>query len=293
MNEIYHKSVLVNEVLQYLNPQPNKVYVDATFGGGGHTRAILEAEPNCKVIAIDWDKIAIEKNGPELEEEFKGHIKLLWGNFAQIVFLLKKEGITKVDGILADFGTSQFQIAQRAGFSFSRSTPLDMRMSPGHQKTTAEDIINYATEAELIKIFIDFGEEHYARKIAKAICVERKKKKFTDTLQLAEFIKKIIFSKNKKIHPATKVFQALRIAVNKELDQIRGLLHHSIQILNTEGRIVCISFHSLEDRIVKQFFKEHENEMKILTPKIVTASEEEIKLNPSSRSAKLRAAEKI
>ncbi|MCL4360996.1 16S rRNA (cytosine(1402)-N(4))-methyltransferase RsmH [Candidatus Dependentiae bacterium] len=293
MNEIYHKSVLVNEVLEYLNPQPNKIYVDVTFGGGGHTRAISQSEPKCKVIAIDWDNVAIEKNGPELQEEFGDRIKLIWGNFAQIVYLLKKEGISKVDGILADFGTSQYQITKRPGFSFSRSTPLDMRMSPGHQKVTAQDIINKASEAELIKIFKDYGEEPFARRIAKAICLERKKKRFDDTLQLAELVKKTVPQINKKIHPATKVFQALRIAVNKELEQIKALLHHSIQLLNPEGRIVCISFHSLEDRIVKQFFKEHEQELKNLTQKVVTATEEEIKKNPSSRSAKLRAAEKI
>ena len=142
----YHIPVLTNEVLEYLNPQPGKVYVDATFGGGSHTRAILQHEPKCKVIAFDWDLVALEKNRNAVEQEYPGRVQFIWGNFAHIIRLLHKEGIEQVDGVLADFGTSQYQIHERPGFSFAKDTPLDMRMSPSHQKVTASDIINRASE---------------------------------------------------------------------------------------------------------------------------------------------------
>ena len=148
----FHKSVLVQEVVTALAPQPGKTYVDVTFGGGGHTKAILDAEPTCSVIALDWDQKAIEQNAPPLEARYGKRFKVLWGNFAHLYKLLKKEGITQVDGILADFGTSQFQIHERAGFSFQTDSPLDMRMSPAHQHTTAADILNKASEQEIAHI---------------------------------------------------------------------------------------------------------------------------------------------
>ncbi len=293
MSEVYHKPVLVNEVLTYLSPRPHKVYVDATFGGGGHTRAILEAEPTCRVIAFDWDVKAIELNGPPLQEQFGDRLILQWGNFAHIIPLLKKLKIARVDGILADFGTSQFQITQRAGFSFSADTPLDMRMSPGHYKTTAAEVVNKAPEQELADIFYTLGEEHQSRKIARAIVAYRKEYgPLKTTGQLAELIQKVIPPYSRKIHPATKVFQALRIFVNDELNNIKSLLTQAPDILEDSGRLVCISFHSLEDRIVKQFFKAHSDVFAILTKHIVIASSEELSRNPSARSAKLRAAER-
>ena len=147
----YHISVLVNEVLEYLDPKPGGIYVDATFGGGGHTRAILEHEPQCKVIAMDWDLAALEMNGEPLQEEFPERLTLIWSNFTLIDKKLQKA--TKVDGILADFGTSFYQLTERPGFSFYKDTPLDMRMSPAHQKTTASHVVNKATENELTSIF--------------------------------------------------------------------------------------------------------------------------------------------
>jgi 16S rRNA (cytosine1402-N4)-methyltransferase len=296
-NNTYHIPVLVNEVLEYLNPQPNRTYLDVTFGGGGHTTAILEKEPTCKVIAMDWDKQALEKNAPPLQEKYGHRFKTIWGNFAQISKLLKKEKIEKVDGILADFGTSQFQIFHQAGFSFQQDSPLDMRMSQAHHYFKASDIVNRFTPKELEKIFRELGEERYARKIAHAIAEHRKREKFRTTKQLADLIESIIPQhrmkyRKHKIHPATKVFQALRIVVNKELENIEQFLKHAIQFLNIKGIIVCISFHSLEDRIVKNFFKEKKDELLILTKKPITATEKEISSNPSSRSAKLRAAEK-
>jgi len=296
--QIQHKPVLINEVLEYLDVQPNKLYIDATFGGGGHSTAILEKEPTCKVIALDWDKETIEKNAPPLQKKYGDRLKVLWGNFAHLPRLLDKIKIEKVDGILADFGTSQTQIHQKAGFSFNLDTPLDMRMSPAHQYFKASDIINRYSPKELANIFFEYGEENNSRKIACAIVEQREKEKFKTTRQLAELIESLtpkykIDRKKFKIHPATKVFQALRIFINKELENIEEFLKISVQFLNKDARLVCISFHSLEDRIVKNFFRQKKEDLKIITPKPITASENELLQNPSSRSAKLRAAKKI
>ena len=290
-NPTYHKTVLIDEVLHYLNPQPGKIYLDATFGGGGHTRAILLKEPTCSVIAVDWDKQALEKNAPELTYEFGDRFSTMWGNFAQLPHLLKKHDHDKVDGVLVDFGTSQYQITEREGFSFAVDTPLDMRMSPAHFRVTAADIINNASEEELIYIFKEYGEERGARAIVRAILEVRSEHKITTTGELVRIITSVV-PRRGPIHPATRVFQALRIVVNKELDNIKTFLLHLPQILNVGGRVVTISFHSLEDRLVKNYLKEHEAEFEILTKKVVFPTDEEVAVNPSSRSARLRAAEK-
>lgn len=289
-----HKSVLVSEVLEYLSPKPGGVYLDVTFGVGGHTRAILEKEPTCTVIAIDWDNQALETYGDPMLEEFGPRLILLWGNFAHLYKLLKKAGVEKVDGILADFGTSQVQISSRAGFSVYNDTPLDMRMSPAHQKSTAQDIVEHASEQELCEIFWQYGGEGRARAIAQAIVLERQTKRIATTAQLAKIVERAAPEKmNRRVHAATKVFQALRIYVNKELDNISSFLAIALSLLNQDGRLVCISFHSLEDRLVKEFFKSQERmqRVSILTPKGVAASDEEIYANSSSRSARLRAAQ--
>jgi 16S rRNA (cytosine1402-N4)-methyltransferase len=287
---VYHKSVLVNEVLHYLQPSPGKLYVDATFGGGGHSRAILQKDPTCRVIAFDWDQFAIERNAPVLQEEFGDRINIVFGNFILIERLLAKAGISKIDGVLADFGTSQFQISQKPGFSFQLDTPLDMRMSPAHQKNTAAHILNVASEFELAKIFFDYGEERYSRRIAREIVEARKQHRFHTTGQLVALIEKLSPFRHGPIHPATRVFQALRIAVNNELENIEAFLKSALKVLAPQGRLVCISFHSLEDRIVKNFFREQKGVLQILTPKPVQATEDELDVNPSARSAKLRAA---
>ena len=289
-----HKPVLVNEVLEYLDPQPGQVYLDVTFGSGGHTRAILTKEPSCTVIAMDWDMRALEQFGQALQEEFGDRIRFIWGNFSLLYKILKKEGIKSVDGILADFGTSQVQIMERAGFSVYRDSPLDMRMSPPHQPVTAADVLGSSSEEKLRQIFWQLGDERYAKQIARAIVEERKKRRIKSTLQLAEIVAKVVPHDGKhKIHPATKVFQALRIYVNKELSNIESLLAFSLNIVRPGGRVVCISFHSLEDRIVKRFFQEQESKgiMSIVTPGAVEANALEIRENPSARSAKLRAAQ--
>lgn len=291
-----HIPVLMNEVLYYLDIQPHEIYVDVTLGGGGHTRAILEKEPTCKVIGFDWDKSVIDSTGKLLEEEFKGRFFPVWGNFSKVNQLVKKAGFDKVHGILADFGTSQIQIGNTPGLSFKNDLFLDMRMSAAHFKTTAYDVVNTFSEKALAEIFYTYGQEQHSRKIAKLIIEKRKKAPIKTTGQLADLIESIIFRKGKRIHPATKVFQALRIFVNKELENIESFLKNAVMILHEGGRLVSISFHSLEDRIVKQFFKDcnqrsyPDNYLEIITKKVCVASEEELKVNKSARSAKLRAA---
>jgi len=291
---MYHKTVLVDEVLTYLNPEPDKLYCDVTFGSGGHTKAILDHQSQCSVVALDWDTTSIDIYAPALEEQYQERLRLLWGNFAHLYRVLKKAGINKVDGILADFGTSQMQIKERAGFSFFRDSPLDMRMSPAYQQITAEYVVNKWGEEKLCELFWQLGQEAEAKKIVKAIIEARQKKKITTTRELALIIEKAVSSKsrNSKIHPATKVFQALRMYVNHELNNIHSFLSAAMQVLNPGGLLLCISFHSLEDRMVKQFFKDRaeEGKLEIITKRVVIATPEEIAKNPSSRSAKLRVA---
>lgn len=290
-----HIPVLMEEVLQFVNPQPGKLYVDVTLGGGGHTRAILTQQPDCKVIGMDWDKSVIETTGAALAEEFPGRFTPLFGNFAKIQDILERNKIKKVDGILADFGTSQIQIKNTPGFSVYQDAYLDMRFSPGMFYRTAYDVVNRFTEQHLAEIFYTYGEESRGRKIARAIVEKRKLKKIETTKELAKLIEDMTPGSYHKIHPATKVFQALRIFVNEELENITCFLRHTIKVLRPEGRLVCISFHSLEDRIVKQFFKEHsvqklqEPYFEMLTKGACMASPQELATNRSARSARLRA----
>lgn len=291
----YHTSVLTNEMLTYLAPIDGGIYVDATFGGGGHTKAILDTAPKCRVIAFDWDQKALETNGEPLIEKYGDRLTLVWANFAHIGQKLKKMGIPHVNGIIADFGTSQHQLKERAGFSFTHDTPLDMRMSPAHQKITAAIILARASENELVMIFKEYAQEPQARLIARTIVEQRSKNPLATTKQLAVLIEKVARPyKNRTIHRATQVFQALRICVNQELDNIKAFLPAAVRLLAPQGRLVCISFHSLEDRIVKHFFKEycmaHPNGH-IITPHAVKARAEETAQNKSARSAVLRVLE--
>lgn len=293
--ELYHKSVLVDEVIEHLNPQPGKTYLDATFGGGGHTQAILNYEPKCSVIALDWDQIAIEKNQPILTEKYGERLRVIWGNFAHLDRLFKKNKIKSVDGILADFGTSQHQIFKKDGFSFATDTPLDMRMSTAHYKITAADVLNKYSEKDIAAVIHEYGEDRLSRPIAKAIVEYRRKKKITTTKQLVQILETVASwpkGGRKGIHPATRTFQALRIEVNEELINIKKFLAAGLNFLAPQGNFVCISFHSLEDRIVKHFFKEHKDTVTILTSKPVVATQAETSTNPSARSAKLRAGQK-
>lgn len=284
--------MLLHEVVEALALKPGGVYFDATFGGGGHSRALLEHDETIKVIGFDWDLHAIE-HAQQFEHKYAGRLRLVWGSFAHLYKLIKKHKLPPADGILADFGTSQFQILERDGFSVYHDTPLDMRMSVSHFKTTAADIVNFATERELCTIFWDYGEERFAKRIVHALIQERKKRKFETTGQLARLIERVV-PRKEKIHPATRVFQALRIFVNQELDNVTAFLPVAFAALKPGGRLACISFHSLEDRLVKQFCKERikSQEAIAISHGAITASPEEVGRNPSSRSAKLRVIEK-
>ncbi|MBI2352978.1 16S rRNA (cytosine(1402)-N(4))-methyltransferase RsmH [Candidatus Dependentiae bacterium] len=290
-----HIPVLTTEVLSFLNIKPEEIYVDATLGGGGHSRAILKANSTCKVIGIDWDSTVISNTGQELALQYPERFFPVWGNFSKINQLVKKAGFDHVHGIIADFGTSQIQISNTEGLSIYKDSFLDMRLSAAHTKTTAYDVVNFASEKELADIFYTYANESHGRSIARAIVETRKHKKISTTFELAKLITSVVPYGNKKIHPATKTFQALRIFVNKELDNIESFLKNAMTILTNNGRLICISFHSLEDRIVKQFFKSRTEQLypetfiEILTKNACMASPEELKSNKSARSARLRA----
>lgn len=278
-----HIPVLQKEVLQYLDPKPNENFIDATIDGGGHTAAILEKiKPNGKVLGIEID--------PEIYQKLKSRnldrLVLTNDSYVNLKSILEKNNFRPVNGILFDLGMSSWHLEESGrGFTFMKDEPLDMRYSL-ENNLTAEKIINNYSQEEIEKILKEYGEERFARRIAKRIIKERPIK---TTLRLVEIIKRVVPGRT-KINPATRTFQALRIAVNDELNNLRKVLPQTIEVLAPGGKIVIISFHSLEDRIVKNFFKS--SNLNILTKKPVRPSEEEIKINPRSRSAKLRAAVK-
>ena len=282
-----HIPVLQKEVLQYLDPKPNENFIDATIDGGGHTAAILEKiKPNGKVLGIEID--------PEIYQKLKSknldRLVLTNDSYVNLKSILEKNHFRPVNGILFDLGMSSWHLEESGrGFTFMKDEPLDMRYSL-ENNLTAEKIINNYSQEEIEKILKEYGEERFARRIAKRIIKERPIK---TTLQLVEIIKRVVPGRT-KINPATRTFQALRIAVNDELNNLRKVLPQTIEVLAPGGKIVIISFHSLEDRIVKNFFREEARKgpLRILTKKPVRPSKEEIKINPRSRSAKLRAAMK-
>lgn len=286
----YHPTVLLEEATNLLVTNERGIYCDVTAGGGGHTIKLLEKYPHIKVIASDWDLDAV-KIVAERTEHFGNRIICEYGAFSRLDTILKKHNIKKVDGILADFGTSRHQIIEGEGFSFNHDTFLDMRMSKGHFKVLACDILAHASEEEIAHILYTYGEEFQSRKIARVIVEERLLRPIRTTLHLATLIEKTIGKKG-KIHPATKTFQALRIAVNKELEHIEIFLKKIPNILNSQGRIVCISFHSLEDRLVKYMYQDNKAVFRDISNGVITPTEEEIKNNLASRSAKMRVYEK-
>lgn len=297
-----HIPVLVDEVIQYLDPKSNENFVDATIDGGGHTMAILEKnKPEGKVLGIDLDKTLLENLKFKIKNlHLENRVILVQGNFKNLKEIIKNtcpDWNQKINGVLFDLGMSSWQLEESGkGFSFKRNEPLDMRFDSS-QELTAKDIVNYWPEYEIEKILREYSEERYARKIAKEIVSERQKKPIFTTFELVEVIKKAVPRNYERgrIHPATRTFQALRIATNQELENLRLVLPQAMEVLKENGRIVVISFHSLEDRIVKNFFREKakEEKLKILTKKPVRASEEEIQKNPRAHSAKLRAAVKL
>jgi len=294
---LIHIPVLQKEVLEILDPKPNENFIDCTFGEGGHGWAIFERiGPKGKLLGFDWDKQAINRFQLKTENlKFKNRLILINENFANLKDAVAKEKIGPVSGILFDLGFSSWHLERSGrGFSFLRKKPLDMRYNIDNP-LTAEHIVNYWSFFEIKKILKEYGQERFADNIAKEIIKRRKEKTIKDTFQLVEIIKTAVPSWycRQKIHFATKTFQALRIAVNNELENLKKSLPQALNILKINGRLVVISFHSLEDQIVKNFFKEERERIKILTKKPLLPSKEEIKNNHRSRSAKLRAIIKI
>jgi 16S rRNA (cytosine1402-N4)-methyltransferase len=286
--ETKHVPVLLQETIEALNLEAGELFLDGTFGGGGHTRAVLEKYPNVRVIGIDQDPLVNPKSQiPNPNFEFRK------GNFRDMDKLL--EGI-QPDAILLDIGISSDQLeASGRGFTFLRDEPLDMRMSQAGP--TAADILNSWDEHAIELILRGFGEEKYSRKIARAIVERREIKPFETTTDLVEAVESAVPKNYERgrINPSTRTFQALRIAVNDELQALEEGLENAFEILKPQGRLAVITFHSLEDRIVKNFFRDKAKEErgKLINKKPITASEEEVENNPRSRSAKLRTIEKI
>ncbi|MDP2741251.1 MAG: 16S rRNA (cytosine(1402)-N(4))-methyltransferase RsmH [bacterium] len=294
-----HTPVLTKEVVKYLDPKPNENFIDCTIGQGGHAKLILEKTiPEGKVLGIDADPQQIENSKLQLEN-FKERIILINDSYSNLKDVIEKTNFEPISGILLDLGMSSEQLEEsERGFSFQKDELLDMRYDNKNQNgLTAEKIINEWKQADIEEILKEYGEERFARQIANKIVEERKIKEIKSTFQLVEIIKKAVPAKFQfgRIHCATRVFQALRIAVNDELNNLIKVLPQIISVLSPGGRIVIISFHSLEDRIVKNFFKEKDKDkaIKILTKKPITADFEELRENSRSRSAKLRAAIKI
>lgn len=306
-----HKSVLLKETIEGLNIKPDGIYVDGTLGGGGHSYEIARRlDKGGKLIGIDRDEDALRAASERLSE-FSDRVKLIRGNYEDTVSILHNQGIFGADGILLDLGVSSYQFDEaERGFSYKKEAPLDMRMDR-REKRTAADIINGYTESELYRIIRDYGEDRFAKNIAKHIVNERQKKPIETTTELAEIIKHAIPARVREGggHPAKKTFQAIRIELNRELDILSGSIEGLIDILNPGGRIAIITFHSLEDKIVKSAFKKAENPCtcppdfpvcvcgkkskgRVLTRKPIVSGDEELSENNRAHSAKLRIFEK-
>lgn len=294
-----HKPVLLKEIIEYLDPKPGKIFVDGTANGGGHVRAVADrVMPSGKVIAIEWDKDIYQKLKTDIENsEYRNNVIVVNDNYANLKNILSELKIDQADGVLLDLGFSSIHVdISGRGFSFQKEEPLDMRYNQD-QAVTAYEIVNSWPEEEIGKILRDYGEERFWRRIAKAIYEERKREKISTTERLVDVIRGAVpgFYRNGKINCATRTFQALRIAVNREFENIENVLPQIVEVLNAGGRVAIISFHSLEDRIIKYFFRDmaKEGKLEILTKKPIVAGEEEERENPRSRSAKLRVAMKI
>ena len=304
-----HISFLLNESIEYLNIKPDGIYVDCTLGGGGHSSAILSHLTTGHLYAFDQDTYAIERAEEKLQD-YQGKYTIIEHNFRHITEELHQRGIDKVDGILFDLGVSSFQfdIPER-GFSYNHDAPLDMRMNQD-SPLTAETIVNEYSYSELLSILFRYGEEQQAKRIVREIEKVRKDKRITTTFELVDVIKQSLPQKilNKKGHPAKKTFQALRIAVNNELEVFLEALEDAISLLAPKGRLAVITFHSLEDRICKQIFRKHSTidipkgvpiivdedpELRLINRKVIIATEDELEVNNRAHSAKLRVVEKI
>ncbi len=304
-----HDPVLLEPVLELLRPnRGDGTLVDATVGLGGHSEALLERHPEIRLIGIDRDPKALERSQERLSR-FGDRVTLVRGRHESLIDILKQSGVDTISGLLADLGVSSMQLDDASrGFSFRFEGPLDMRM--GSEGTSAADLVNTLEERELATILRDYGEEPMARRIARAIVEARSEAPIATTVRLAEIIRSVKRSRPHDIDPSTLTFQALRIATNEELVGLDRFVDDAVSVLESGARVAIISFHSLEDRIVKRAFRRLEGEctcppglpvcgcgaraiVKILTGRPVTASEEEEQRNPRSRSAKLRVAEKV
>jgi 16S rRNA (cytosine1402-N4)-methyltransferase len=300
-----HIPVLGRQAVEMLSPRDGGIYIDATFGAGGYSGAILDIA-GTRVIGIDRDRSAIMA-GFDLVDRSDGRLTLVEDRFSHLAEICAAQGFDAVDGVVMDVGVSSMQLDEaERGFSFRLGGPLDMRM--GHDGPTAADVIAHASEADLANIIYIFGEERHSRAVARAIVAARKQAPVTTTRALADIVAKVVRSKPGEIHPATRTFQALRIFVNAELDELHLALSAAERVLKPGGRLAVVSFHSLEDRIVKNFFAQrgkagggsrHLPEIAqaapsfvILTKRPVTPDDDEISANPRARSAKLRAAER-
>lgn len=306
-----HIPVMLSEIIYYLNCKPGKIYVDCTLGGSGHAKAICEKiVPGGLLIGIDQDKDAI-RNAKKVLKPYWSNIRLFHDNFINLSAILSQLNIAAVDGILLDLGISLHQLESSGrGFSFKKDEPLDMRMNT-ESSIKAEDLINRAEEKNLVRIFKEYGEERWARRIARRIVESRRDKRIGSSKELAQIVCRAVPKRAaQRIHPATRVFMALRIAVNKELERLDLFMKNAADFLNPKGRLCVLSFHSLEDRIVKHRIKALEKGcicppdfpecvcskkriVSALTRKVLRPTEEEIAINPMARSAKLRAIEKI
>tara|TARA_Y100000310_G_scaffold223926_1_gene225793 strand:+ start:321 stop:1202 length:882 start_codon:yes stop_codon:yes gene_type:complete len=291
-----HIPVLLREVTEAFNPQPNENYIDCTLGNGGHTQAILErTAPNGKVLGIDWDEKALQATKELLKE--KGLLKrvtLVHGNYAEVATIAKEHNFPAPSGILLDLGYSSNQIDEtERGFSFQRKAPLDMRYDSSNPDT-AEKLINFQSRGDLEQMLKELGEEEFAGPIANEIVEARNTKPIDNTIQLVEIIKKATpaWYHKRRINPATKTFQALRIAVNRELENLEQGLPQALNVLKPQGILAVISFHSLEDKVIKEFARENTEELILLTKKPITPSKKEVEKNKRSSSGKLRTMKK-
>lgn len=294
MNEVfYHEPVLINKAISYLLDSGSKkgyeVYVDCTLGGGGYTKKILEESPEAKVIAIDRDVNAIEYSKKVLGE-FENRIIFVQDNFGNIKQILKDAGFDKISGIVMDLGLSSYQLSNEEGFSYQKNTSLDMRADK-EQKLTAKDVLNRYDEKEIMRVLYEYGELRYGKKIAKEIVVSRRNRKFETTFDLVELLRDMVPARYLN-SDLSKLFQAIRIEVNNELVNLKRILEDSVESLEPGARIAAISYHSLEDRIVKNSFRS-DGRLRVLTKKPIEPDETEIAANSRARSAKLRVAEKI
>ncbi len=292
-----HIPVLLQETVEYLNVEKNKNYIDATGGSGGHSKEILKRNyPRGKVLIIDLDDQAIKVLKEEFTKELKNNRAIIkQGNYKDLLEIAKEVNFKKVDGVLFDLGMSKMNLENsNRGFSFNRDEPLLMTYN-SDASYTAYDFVNYESFEKIRDVLRDYGEEKYASRIAKKIIEKRRIKKIETSLELSQLIKEIYPKRNLRIHPATRTFQAIRIYINDELNNLARGLDGAFKLIETGGTIVVLSYHSLEDRIVKKFFKQKELEkaVQILTKKPIIPTLKEINLNPSSRSAKLRAIKKI